>query len=151
MLLFLWCLSIWLNAATIQSKKMINKTDGERFGGHSQRDQSLQSDHEVRGARWVLAYRLNRPFHQGQQGQVVPTCTHGEKALDVKQARKLITFFYEFKDILYCPHSLSRRSTRSSSSLISRLTLEQRTTAFRHSLKIISGMRHFNSSDQHII
>lgn len=87
----------------------IKVTDGENFGGYSQRDRSLHCDHEVRGVQWVLADRLNRPFQQGQQVQVVPTCTDGNKMLGVEtlHVEIILEFKMIFQFLLFQLYSLS--------------------------------------------
>lgn len=118
--------------------KLINGTSRESSCGYSQRDQSLHCDHEVRGVQWVLANRSLRPSQQGQQVRVVPIFTDGRKLLMFStkgtacEEMYLICLWIQSgcgvllqPSISLSTHSLSGGSSRSSSTLVSSLTLNR--------------------------
>ncbi len=125
---------IFLGCYNFQRK--INTTGRESSRLYSQRDRSLHCGHEVRGVQLVLEDRFLHPFQQGQQVQVVPIHTQMEKTSWCKPPKTLILlvlcskWYCRFFIIIECfgrfsTHSLSSRSSRSSGTLVTRLTLKR--------------------------
>lgn len=91
-----------------------------------QRDRSPHCDHAVQEVQWVPADRLLRPFQQGRRVRVIPKLIDSGKSL-MKSTRGTRLLSHSGRGLISfistSTHSCSRRSSRSSGTLVSSLTL----------------------------